>query len=71
VEAAGCTRSVKVKRTGSGICKVLILALGALFVSVLTVQFTFMQTGLAATVLVGATCAVLGVYVVLRSMWRS
>lgn len=31
-------------------------------------QFTFMQTGLAATVLVGATCAVLGVYVVLRSM---
>lgn len=31
-------------------------------------QFTFMQTGLLATVLVGATCAVLGVYVVLRSM---
>ena len=31
-------------------------------------QFTFMQTGLAATVLVGATCAVLVVYVVLRSM---
>ncbi len=31
-------------------------------------QFTFLQTGLAATVLVGATCAVLGVYVVLRSM---
>ena len=31
-------------------------------------QFTFMQTGLAATVLVGTTCAVLGVYVVLRSM---
>jgi manganese/iron transport system permease protein len=31
-------------------------------------QFTFMQTGLAATVIVGATCAVLGVYVVLRSM---
>ena len=24
-------------------------------------QFTFMQTGLLATVLVGATCAVLGV----------
>ena len=31
-------------------------------------QFTFMQTGLLATVLVGVTCAVLGVYVVLRSM---
>ena len=31
-------------------------------------QFTFMQTGLAATVIVGATCAVLVVYVVLRSM---
>ncbi len=31
-------------------------------------EFTFMQTGLLATVLVGATCAVLGVYVVLRSM---
>ena len=31
-------------------------------------QFTFMQTGLLATVLVGLTCAVLGVYVVLRSM---
>lgn len=31
-------------------------------------QFTFMQTGLLATVLVGVACAVLGVYVVLRSM---
>jgi len=31
-------------------------------------QFTFMQTGLLAAVLVGVTCAVLGVYVVLRSM---
>ena len=31
-------------------------------------QFTFMQTGLLAAVLIGITCAVLGVYVVLRSM---
>lgn len=31
-------------------------------------RFSFMQTGLLAAVLVGATCAVLGVYVVLRSM---
>ena len=36
VEAAGCTRSVKVKRTGGGIGRVLILALGVLFVPVLT-----------------------------------
>lgn len=31
-------------------------------------RYPFMQTGLLAAVLVGATCAVLGVYVVLRSM---
>ena len=31
-------------------------------------QFTFMQTGLLAALLVGVTCAVLGVYVVLRRM---
>lgn len=31
-------------------------------------QYSFMQTGLLAAVLVGVTCAVLGVYVVLRSM---
>ena len=31
-------------------------------------QFSFMRTGLLAAVLVGVTCAVLGVYVVLRSM---
>lgn len=31
-------------------------------------QFAFMQTGLVAAVLVGVTCATLGVYVVLRSM---
>lgn len=31
-------------------------------------QYSFMQTGLLAAVLVGATCAVLGVYVVLRGM---
>jgi manganese/iron transport system permease protein len=31
-------------------------------------RFSFMQTGLLAAVIVGATCAVLGVYVVLRSM---
>jgi manganese/iron transport system permease protein len=30
--------------------------------------YSFMQTGLLAAVLVGVTCAVLGVYVVLRSM---
>jgi len=33
-----------------------------------TLQFSFMRTGLLAAVLVGVTCAVLGVYVVLRSM---
>lgn len=31
-------------------------------------RYSFMQTGLLAAVLVGVTCAVLGVYVVLRSM---
>lgn len=31
-------------------------------------QYSFMQTGLLAAVLVGVACAVLGVYVVLRSM---
>lgn len=31
-------------------------------------QYSFMQTGLLAAVVIGATCAVLGVYVVLRSM---
>jgi manganese/iron transport system permease protein len=31
-------------------------------------QYPFMQTGLLAAMLVGVTCAVLGVYVVLRSM---
>ena len=31
-------------------------------------EFTFMQTGLLAALLVGITCAVLGVYVVLRRM---
>lgn len=31
-------------------------------------EFTFMQTGLLAALLVGVTCAVLGVYVVLRRM---
>lgn len=31
-------------------------------------QFTFMQTGLLAALMVGVTCAVLGVYVVLRRM---
>lgn len=31
-------------------------------------QFTFMQTGLLTALLVGVTCAVLGVYVVLRRM---
>lgn len=31
-------------------------------------SYSFMQTGLLAAVLVGVTCAVLGVYVVLRSM---
>ncbi|CAN5588516.1 metal ABC transporter permease [soil metagenome] len=31
-------------------------------------QYSFMQTGAVAAVLIGATCAILGVYVVLRGM---